>query len=348
MASCYSVVVPIYNEAEVLPTLYQRLTTTMEGVGQPYEIIFINDGSTDETGKLLLDLRAQDSRVKLVSFSRNFGHQMAITAGLDYSSGDPVIVMDGDLQDPPEVIPQLIAQWRAGNEIVFAVRCARKGEGAFKRITASLFYRTLRRLTTTQIPVDAGDFRLMSRVAVEALKPMRERNRFVRGLVGWIGFRHASITYVRDSRYAGVTKYPLARMIRFALNGVFSFSFLPLQLATYLGFAVSLISFSYLLYAVWLKLSTTEAVLGWASVIVAVLFMGGVQLISLGIIGEYIGRIYEEVKQRPLYLVDTVAGFDKPSEQGNGVQPPIAAEAALSAGERLTVGRAEAQLDRGR
>ena len=180
----YSVVIPIYNEAEVLPTLYQRLTKTMEEVGEPYEIIFVNDGSTDASPTILSTLRAQDTRVKLVSFSRNFGHQMAITAGLDYSSGDAVIVMDGDLQDPPEVIPQLIAQWQAGNDIVFAVRASRNGESLFKRITASLFYRTLRRLTTTDIPADAGDFRLMSRRAVEALKPIRERNRFVRGLVG--------------------------------------------------------------------------------------------------------------------------------------------------------------------
>jgi dolichol-phosphate mannosyltransferase len=311
MTFCCSVVIPIYNEAEVMPTLYQRLTKVMEDVGEAYEVIFVNDGSTDASAKVLWDLRAQDARVKVVSFSRNFGHQIAITAGLDYSSGDAVIVMDGDLQDPPEVIPQLIVQWQAGNDIVFAVRKSRNGETLFKRITAALFYRVLRRLTPTEIPVDAGDFRLMSRLAVEALKPIRERNRFVRGLVGWIGFRHTSIKYMRDSRYAGVTKFPFRKMMRFALNGIFSFSFLPLQLATYLGFTVSLISFTYIVYAVWLKLFTTQLVPGWTSVIVAVLFMGGVQLVSLGIIGEYIGRIYEEVKQRPLYLVDQLAGFEK-------------------------------------
>src|SRR5215216_5362513 len=188
----YSVVIPIYNEAQVLLALYQRLTSVLQGLGEPYEIIFVNDGSTDDSPSLLARLRSQDPRVKVVTFSRNFGHQIAITAGLDYSSGDPVIVMDGDLQDPPEVIPQLIAQWQAGNDVVFAVRASRDGEGLFKRMTASLFYRILRRLTTTQIPVDAGDFRLIGRVAVEALKPIRERNRFVRGLVGWIGFGHAS------------------------------------------------------------------------------------------------------------------------------------------------------------
>ena len=313
-----SVVIPIYNEAEVLPVLYQRLTSTLERMGEPYEIIFVDDGSTDDSSELLRRLRTQDSRVKVVSFSRNFGHQIAITAGLDYSSGDPVIVMDGDLQDPPEVIPELMKSWRAGNQIVFAVRARRTGESLFKRATAAVFYRILRRLTTTDIPLDAGDFRLMGRVAVEALRPLRERNRFVRGLVGWIGFRHTSIRYTRDDRYAGVTKYPLGKMIRFGLNGIFSFSFLPLQLATYLGFSVSLISFVYLAYAVWLKLFTSQVVQGWASVIVAVLFMGGVQLVSLGIIGEYIGRIYEEVKQRPLYLVESVSGFEEALDTGDG------------------------------
>ena len=317
MIPYYSVVIPIYNEEDVILTLHQRLTKVLEKVGESYEIIFVNDGSTDTSVRLLLDLRAQDARVKVVNFSRNFGHQIAITAGLDHSSGDAVIVMDGDLQDPPEVIPQLISEWQAGNDIVFAIRESRDGEGLFKRITALGFYRILRRLTTTQIPVDAGDFRLMSRVAVNALKSIRERNRFVRGLVGWIGFRHSSIRYARDRRYAGMTKYPLMRMIRFALNGIFSFSFLPLQLATYLGFAVSLLSFIYLVYAIWLKLFTTRVVQGWASVMVAVLFVGGVQLVSLGIIGEYIGRIHDEVKQRPLYLVDPLDGVDTAQEKSS-------------------------------
>jgi polyisoprenyl-phosphate glycosyltransferase len=311
MTAYYSVVIPVFNEAEVLPALYQRLKKTLEETGDSFEIIFVDDGSTDRSPQILRELRVQDPRVKLVSFSRNFGHQIAITAGLDYSSGDPVIVMDGDLQDPPEVIPQLVAEWRAGNEIVFAVRSSRAGEGLFKRATASIYYRILRRLTTTQIPVDAGDFRLMSRAAVTALQSIRERNRYVRGLVGWIGFRQSSINYARDSRYAGSTKYPITRMIKFALNGIFSFSFLPLQLATYLGFAVSLVSFIYLVYAIWLKLFTTRVVQGWASVMVAVLFVGGVQLVGLGIMGEYIGRIYDEVKQRPLYLVDSAAGFEQ-------------------------------------
>jgi len=307
----YSVVIPVYNEAEVLPALYRRLTNVMEGLGKPYEIVFVNDGSVDDSPKVLAEFRAQDSRVRVVSLSRNFGHQIAITAGLDHSSGQAVVVMDADLQDPPEIIPQLIAQWKVGYDIVFTVRESRRRESVFKRTTAALFYRLLRRLTAPDIPLDAGDFRLMSRRAVEALKPIRERNRFVRGLVGWIGFRHTCVRFVRDARQAGETKYPLRKMIRFALNGLISFSFVPLQLATYLGFAVSLFSFLYIAYAIELKLFTDRAVQGWASIMVAMLFIGGVQLISLGIMGEYIGRIYDEVKQRPLYVIDELAGFDK-------------------------------------
>jgi len=314
MAIRYSIVIPVYNEAEVLPTLYRRLTQVMEGLGEPYEVIFVNDGSSDASPMLLRELRAKDERVKFVGFSRNFGHQIAITAGLDHSSGQAVVVMDADLQDPPEVIPRLIEKWREGYDVVFAVRERRRGEGLFKRMTAALFYRLLRQLTSTEIPLDVGDFRLMSRRAVEALKAIRERNRFVRGLVSWIGFRQTSVTFVRDLRHAGETKYPLRKMVRLALDGITSFSFVPLQLATYLGFAVSFISFIYIVYAVGLKLLTNRLVPGWASIVVAVLFIGGVQLITLGIIGEYIGRIYEEVKQRPLYVVDEAAGFEKTAD----------------------------------
>lgn len=313
MAICYSIVIPIYNEAEVLPILYCRLTQVMEGMGEPYEVIFVNDGSSDASSVLLHELRAKDERVRFVSFSRNFGHQIAITAGLDYSSGLAVVVMDADLQDPPEVIPRLVEKWREGYDIVSAVREGRRGEGLFKRMTAALFYRLLRHLTATEIPLDAGDFRLMSRRAVKALKALREQNRFVRGLASWIGFRQAQVTFVRDIRHAGETKYPFAKMLRFALDGLTSFSYVPLRLATYLGFTVSLISLVYIVWALGLKLLTNRVVAGWTSIIVAVLFVGGIQLITLGIVGEYIGRIYEEVKQRPLYLVDEdeVVGFAK-------------------------------------
>jgi dolichol-phosphate mannosyltransferase len=306
-----SIVIPVYNEVEVLPVLYHRLTRVMEGLGESYEIIFVNDGSDDGSLPLLRDLRAGDERVKLLGLSRNFGHQLAITAGLDHSSGQAVVVLDADLQDPPEVIPQLVEQWRKGYDIIFAVREKRRGEGPFKRATAALFYRLLRRLTSTDIPVDAGDFRLMSRKAVDTLKSIRERSRFIRGLAGWIGFRQTSVPYVRDVRYAGTTKYPLKQMVRFAFNGLMAFSSMPLQLASYLGFVVSSVSFVYMAYAVWLKLFTDRTILGWTSVMVAVLFLGGVQLLCLGIVGEYLGRIYEEVKQRPLYIIDEVDGLDQ-------------------------------------
>jgi polyisoprenyl-phosphate glycosyltransferase len=311
-AILYSLVIPVYNEAEVLPALYDRLTRVMEGLVEPYEIIFVNDGSQDDSTLLLRDFQARDERVKFLSFSRNFGHQIAITAGLDYSSGQAAVVMDADLQDPPEVVPQLIEQWRKGYDIVFAVRAKRQGEGFFKRATAALFYRLFRRMAATEIPLDAGDFRLMSRRAVEALQSIRERNRFIRGLAGWIGFRQTTVTFVRDVRQAGETKYPLKKMLRFALNGLLSFSLMPLQLASYLGFLISSIGFFYIVYAIGLKLFTNRVVWGWTSVMVAVLFLGGVQLVSLGIIGEYIGRIYEEVKQRPLYVVDEAKGFERP------------------------------------
>ena len=242
-AILYSIVIPVYNEAEVLPALYNRLTRVMEGLVEPYEIIFINDGSRDDSTMLLRDFQDRDARVKFLNFSRNFGHQIAITAGLDYSSGQAAVVMDADLQDPPEVIPRLIEQWRKGYDIVFAVRAKRQGEGFFKRATAALFYRLFRRMAATEIPLDAGDFRLMSRRAVEALQSIRERNRFIRGLAGWIGFRQTAVTYVRDVRQAGETKYPLKKMLRFALNGLLSFSVVPLQLASYLGFLISSIGF---------------------------------------------------------------------------------------------------------
>lgn len=308
-AILFSIVIPVYNEAEVLSALYDRLTPVMEGLGEPYEVIFVNDGSQDQSPLLLRDFQARDERVKFLSLSRNFGHQIAITAGLDFSSGQAAIVMDGDLQDPPEVIPRLIEQWRDGYDIVFTVRAKRQGEGLFKRATAAIFYRLFRRMTATQIPLDAGDFRLMSRRAVEALQSIRERTRFIRGLASWIGFRQTSVSFVRDVRQAGKTKYPLKKMVRFALNGLLSFSLVPLQLASYFGFLISSIGFFYIVYAIGLKLFTDRVVLGWTSVMVAVLFLGGVQLVSLGIIGEYIGRIYEEVKQRPLYVVDEAKGF---------------------------------------
>lgn len=304
-----SIVLPVFNEALTLPELYRRVTTVLNTLHEPYEMIFVNDGSADQSLETLTALAGDDPRVKIVNFSRNFGHQLAITAGLDYSRGQAVIVMDADLQDPPEVLPLLYHQWRAGYDVVYAVRTEHLGESVFKRGTAALFYRLLTRVVKIDIPANVGDFRLMSRRAVEALSRLRERQRFVRGLASWIGFRQTAVTFVREGRYAGETKYPLRKMLRFALDGLASFSLLPLQLATYLGLSAAAGSLVYLMYAVGLKVFTERSIPGWASLIVAILFVGGVQLLTLGIIGEYIGRIYEEVKQRPLYIVADTVGF---------------------------------------
>ena len=270
----------------------------------------MNDGSCDQSPELLRAAAEQDPRIKVINFSRNFGHQVAITAGIDYSGGEAVIVMDADLQDPPEILPALVEKWREGFDVVYAVREERAGESIFKRGTAALFYRLLKRLARIEIPADTGDFRLMSRRAVEAFKSLRERHRFIRGMVSWVGFRQTAVHYQRETRYAGSTKYPLRKMLSFAMDGIASFSFAPLHFATYLGFAAAGVSFLYLLYALWIKLFTDQSVTGWASLIVSVLFVGGVQLITLGIIGEYIGRIYDEIKQRPLYIVADTMGFD--------------------------------------
>ncbi len=304
-----SVVLPIFNEEAIIPELLRRLHGTLASLSASYEVIFVNDGSRDRSLELLAVAARQDPHFKIIDFSRNFGHQVAITAGIDYSGGEAVIVMDADLQDPPETIPALVEKWRAGFDVVFAVREERAGESLFKRGTASLFYRLLKRVARIDIPADTGDFRLMSRRAVDALKSLRERHRFVRGMVSWVGFRQTAVRYQREARYAGITKYPLRKMLSFAMDGIASFSFAPLHLATYLGVSAAGVSFFYLVYALWVRFFTDRAVTGWTSLIVAVLFVGGVQLITLGIIGEYIGRIYDESKQRPLYIVADTVGF---------------------------------------
>ncbi len=309
-----SVVIPIFNEEGVLPELYDRVTKIGETLSHPFEVIFVNDGSTDRSRDILSDLCRQDNRIRLIQLSRNFGHQVAITAGLDHATGEAVVVMDGDLQDPPEIIPRLVEKWQEGYEVVYAVREVRKGETAFKKLTAALFYRLIRAFTRFDIPKDTGDFRLMSRRAVAEFRSLRERARFVRGLVSWLGFRQTGIGFEREPRRAGETKYPFRKMFRFAMDAVTSFSHVPLHMATYFGFAVSALCFAYIVYAILLKLLTDAPILGWASLIVAILFMGGIQLITLGIIGEYIGRIYEEVKARPLYIVEELTGFRQPTD----------------------------------
>ena len=312
----YSIVVPLYNEEEVIPTLLDRLTPLLDQLDGPWEVIFVDDGSQDESLALLSEHAARDPRFKVLQLSRNFGHQIALTAGLDFARGNAVVAMDADLQDPPETILELARRWREGFDVVYAVRTHRAGENRFKRATAALFYRLLRRMSDVDIPVDAGDFRLVDRKALEAYKSMREDDRFVRGMFSWIGFKQTGVPYHRDERYAGRTKYPLRKMTQFAVDGIVSFSNAPLRLALGLGFAVSLLSFIYGFVAIVLKLSGAFTVPGWTSVILVTSFLGGVQLIVLGVVGEYVGKTYTETKKRPLYLVSSSTGLP------HDVEPP--------------------------
>ncbi|MFN2454042.1 MAG: glycosyltransferase family 2 protein [Pyrinomonadaceae bacterium] len=306
-----SVIVPCYNEEAVIRETHSRLMATMGEVGgADYELVYVDDGSRDRTLALLEELQAMDARVRVLGLSRNFGHQIAVTAGLEHARGDCCAVIDADLQDPPEVIQEMVARWRDGYDVVYGVRTDREGETAFKLWTAKAFYRLINRLSKIQIPLDVGDFRLMSRHVVDALLQMPERDRFLRGMVSWVGFRQIAVLYKRAPRRAGASKYPLLKMIAFAADGVVSFSFTPLRLAIYTGFAAIALAFAGIVYAVLLRFFTDDWVRGWASLFVAVLFMSGVQLISLGIMGEYVGRIYGEVKKRPLYFVREKLGFD--------------------------------------
>ncbi len=308
----FSVVVPVYNERESLPELYRRVREVMESLEEPWELILVDDGSTDGSTDFIRDLRKQDpEHVRPVIFARNFGHQIAVTAGIDYARGQAVILMDADLQDPPEVIPRLVEKWREGYQVVYAVRQAREGESWFKKATAALFYRLIRRITDVDIPQDTGDFRLMDRRVVEVLKRMKERHRFIRGMVAWVGFRQIGVPYVRAPRYAGETKYPLRKMLKFAWDAITGFSYAPLQIATYMGFVSAGMAILAIPLVVIARLAGSQAFYGQATTLIAVLFLGGVQLISLGILGEYIGRIYDEVKGRPLYVV-----AEAPSQDG--------------------------------
>lgn len=305
----YSVVVPMYNEEEVIPRTYRRLKGVMDGTGEPYEFVFVNDGSRDRSAEIVKELCQTDPNVRLIDFSRNFGHQVAISAGMDYAQGKAVIVIDADLQDPPEVIPDMIRKWKEGYDVIYGKRLKRKGETVFKKTTALMFYRLLRSLTSVDIPVDTGDFRLIDRKVCDALSGLKEKNRFIRGMVSWVGFNQTSVEYVREERAAGETKYPLKKMIRFALDAITSFSYKPLKLATYIGFVLSLSSFLYLLIVLYQKLFTNSTEPGWASIIAINLFFNGIVLLMLGVIGEYIGRIYDESKNRPLYIVKETKGF---------------------------------------
>ena len=306
-----SVVIPCYNEEEVVRETHRRLVAALERVDDlSFELVYVDDGSRDGTTEILRAIQGEDRRVRAVLLSRNFGHQIAITAGMAHASGDAVVLIDADFQDPPEVIPEMVARWREGCEVAYGTRTGRAGETAFKLWTAKTFYRMINRLSDVQIPVDTGDFRLMDRKVVDALLAMPERDRFTRGMVTWVGFRQVAVPYQRAPRLAGTTKYPIFKMLHFAADGIVSFSLAPLKLATWTGFAASGVALAGIVYALVLRLFTSIWVSGWTALFIAVLFIGGVQLISLGIIGEYIGRIYGESKARPLYLVRERLGFD--------------------------------------
>jgi dolichol-phosphate mannosyltransferase len=299
----FSVVAPVYNEVESLPEFHRRARKVLEALGEPWELVIVDDGSSDGSTEALEKLAASDPHIRPVIFSRNFGHQIAVTAGLDHARGQAVILIDADLQDPPEVLPDLIARWRQGYEVVYAVRRERAGESWFKRATATLFYRLIYRITDVPIPLDTGDFRLLDRRVVEVLNGMRERHRFLRGMAAWVGHRQIGVPYNRAARFAGETKYPLRKMVRLALNAITGFSHFPLQIATVLGFACAGLSGAAILAVILLRLSGNQAFFGQATTLIAVLFLGGIQLISLGLLGEYLGRVYDEVKGRPLYIV---------------------------------------------
>lgn len=303
-----SVVVPCYNEELGISETHARLSRTLGALECPYEIVYINDGSRDDTIGVLRTLQAGDGHVRVVDLARNFGHQLAVTAGVDLADGDAVVLIDADLQDPPEIIPQMIDKWREGFDVVYGQRGDRKGETAFKRTTAKAFYRLLDRLSEVRMPLDTGDFRLMDRRVVDALKAMPERDRFIRGMVSWIGFRQTGIRYERDARFAGESNYPLKKMVAFATDGLISFSTKPLRMASAAGFASGGIAVLGILYVLGIRLLTHNWVSGWAMMMIVLLFFSGVQLVCLGIIGEYVGRTYQQTKGRPLYLVREVLG----------------------------------------
>jgi dolichol-phosphate mannosyltransferase len=297
-----SLIIPVYNEEAIIAELDRRLKAFLREIDESWEVVFVDDGSHDRTAEMLNELAAADPRYKVISFSRNFGHQLAITAGMDRAEGDAVVIMDADLQDPPEVVTEMIQKWREGYDVVYGQRSIRHGESIFKRATAAGFYRLLRMLLPIEVPLDTGDFRLMSRRVVLSMRALREQHRFVRAMVSWVGFKQAAVQYERPERFAGETKYPLRKMMRFAIDGITSFSIIPLRLATWLGLfsgLVAILASGWALYAAM----AGQTVPGWATIMIAVALAASAQLIMMGILGEYIGRIYEEVKRRPLYVV---------------------------------------------
>lgn len=307
-----SVIVPMYNEEAVIQETHRRLTKVMDSIGESYEIIFINDGSRDNTRAMINEICSNSKNIKMIDFARNFGHQISITAGMDYAAGDCMVIIDGDLQDPPELIPDMIKIWRDGYDVVYGKRISRKGETFFKRVTAKAYYRILRGLTNVDIPVDTGDFRLIDRKVCDALKQLPERSRYVRGLMSWVGFKQTAIEFERSERFAGETKYPLKKMLKLAMDGIMSFSYKPLKFASYIGAILSGISFLYLIAILFQKIFFPEtSQSGWTSLIAVSLFFNGIILLMLGIIGEYIGRIYEEAKGRPLYIIRELKNMEE-------------------------------------
>jgi len=304
MSCDISIVVPVYNEEKSIRLMYDRLLSSISKISHNFEIIYVNDGSRDNSFLELVKLSKEDERVKYINFSRNFGHQIAVTAGLDKTKGAAVVIIDGDLQDPPEVIPEMYAKHKEGFEVVYGQRLKRKGESFFKKITAKYFYRILKKITNVNIPVDTGDFRLIDRKIVNDLKNMPEQNKFLRGQIAWLGYRQTSVFFERDERKFGETGYPFSKMLKFALDGITGFSDVPLQFVTKTGIFISFFSFLIILYAIFSHFVLEKTITGWTSLIISSMFIGGVQLISIGIIGEYISRINKNVQNRPLYIID--------------------------------------------
>ena len=307
-----SIVSPVHNEEPVLHELYRRVAEVMDASGYKWELVLVDDGSRDRSAEIIRQLHDEDERVKGIILSRNFTFQIAVTAGLEHANGDAVVLIDADLQDPPEVILQMITKWQEGYDVVYGVRSSREGETWFKKLTAKAFYRLIDRITGIKIPVDTGDFRLMDRGVINAVVQMREHNRFLRGMVSWVGYKQTGVTYERKARFAGETKFTVKKMTRFAVDAITGYSYFPLQIATYFGFVIAFISAIAIILVIIARLFFPEQpLLGQATTLVAVLFLGSIQLISLGIIGEYLGRIYDEVRERPLYLVDKKHGFEE-------------------------------------
>lgn len=303
MSKLLSIIIPIYNEEQIILELYKRLSESAQKITSDYELIFINDGSKDLSLLELIKISDQDKKVFFINFSKNFGHQIAVTAGIDHCNGDAVVIIDGDLQDPPELIPEMYKKHKEGYEVVYAQREKREGETYFKKTTAQLFYRTLRKLTSIDIPLDTGDFRLIDRKIVEALRKMPEQNKFLRGQIAWLGFNQTAILFNRDKRKYGKSGYPLSKMLKFALDGITGFSDKPLEYVSRLGFIISGLSFVIILYAIFSHFFLKQTITGWTSLIISSMFIGGVQLISIGVIGEYIARINKNILNRPLYLI---------------------------------------------